>query len=123
MKLLVTILPLFISLLSFSQSEDIDLETSENNLKINDIGVSVTVDSAEELEDTFKIEDIKNLLEESKDIENISFEIICNGDLMSNGEKSTLTYRVNGDSNDIKSFLKSVKKMKRAAIKYYKNKL
>ncbi|MFK7781321.1 hypothetical protein [Psychroserpens sp.] len=122
MKLGVTIFTVLFTLFSFSQTEGVDSKITESNLEINDLSVSVTVDSAEEVESTFKIKDIKNLLKESVDVENVSFEIICNGDVMSNGEKSTLTYKVNGDSNDIDGFLQSVKKMRKAAIKYYKNK-
>ena len=122
MKLVFTILSLLLTIISFSQSDDIEFEITENNLKVSDLSVSVTVDSAEEVESTFKVNDIKELLKESVDVENISFEIICNGDMMSNGKKSTLTYKVNGNSDDTKSFLKSIKKMRKAAIKYYKNK-
>ena len=122
MKNVFTILTLLLTTISFGQSEDIEFEITENNLKVSDLSVSVTVDSAEEVESTFKVNDIKELLKESVDVENISFEIICNGDMMSNGKKSTLTYKVNGNSDDTKSFLKSIKKMRKAAIKYYKNK-
>ncbi|WP_456437246.1 hypothetical protein [Psychroserpens sp.] len=122
MKKLFTIFTLLLTTISFSQSEDIEFEITEGNLKVSDLSVSVTVDSAEEVESTFKVKDIKELLKESVDVENISFEIICNGDMMSNGEKSTLSYKVNGNSDDVNSFLKSIKKMRKAAIKYYKNK-
>jgi len=122
MKSVFTLLTLLLTTISFSQSEDIESKIADNNLKVSDLSVSVTVDSAEEVESTFKVKDIKELLNESVDVENISFEIICNGEMMSNGEKSTLSYKVNGNSNDVNGFLKSIKKMRKAAIKYYKNK-
>lgn len=114
MKLVFTILSLLLTTIGFSQSE--------SNLKVNDLSVSVTVDSVEEVESTFKVEDIKELLKESVDVEEMSFEIICKGKMMSNGKKSTLSYKVHGSSDDVNGFLKSIKKMKKAAIKYYQNK-
>lgn len=122
MKLVFTIFTLLLTTFSFSQSEDIELEITEHNLKVSDLNVSVTVDSAEEVESTFKVNDIKELLKETTDLENMTFEIICNGDQMSNGKKSTLSYKVHGNSDDVNGFLKSIKKMRKAAIKYYKNK-
>jgi hypothetical protein len=120
MKTVFTILGLLIATVGFSQSNLDGNVTS--NLDISDLNISVTVDSAEEVESTFKVKDIKELLAQNIDIQNITFEIICNGEYMSNGEKSTLSYKVNGNTKDAKSFLKTIKKMRKAAINYYKNK-
>ncbi|WP_323788424.1 hypothetical protein [Psychroserpens sp.] len=121
MKTGFKIVMLLLVTISFGQTEINESKTTESNLKVSDLSVSVTVDSAQDLESTFKIKDIKALLNESINVENMSFEIICNGDLMSNGEKSKLSYKVNGNSKDVNGFLKHIKKMRKAAIKYYKN--
>ncbi|WP_299228323.1 hypothetical protein [uncultured Psychroserpens sp.] len=122
MKSTLLILALFITSLGISQSENLESNTGESKLEISDFGVSVTVDSVEEIESSFNIKDIEELLKETVDIQNISFEIICNGEPMSNGERSSISYKVNGNNNDINSFIKSVKKLRKAAINYYKNK-
>ena len=119
MKTVFTILGLFIATVGFSQSNLDGNVTS--HLDISDLSISVTVDSAEDVESTFKMKDIKELLTQNVDVKNVTFEIICNGEYMSNGEKSTLSYKVNGNSKDSKSFLKAIKKMRKAAINYYKN--
>ena len=122
MKNLVTILVLLISTYSIGQDNSINGDVSIEDIKIQGLSVSVDVDSAEEIESTFKIKDIKEILNSVSENEEISFEIVCNGEEMSNGKKSHVSYKVDGNSNDINSFLKRVKKIRKAAIKYYKAK-
>jgi hypothetical protein len=93
-----------------------------DNIKIRNVEVSVTVDSAEDIQTTFDVKDFNELIDLSEPNEPLSFEMICNGDMMSNGKHSRLSYRVKGNTNDSKGFLKSVKKIRKAAINYYKNK-
>jgi hypothetical protein len=121
MKTVFTFLALFIATVSFSQAQNLEAKVTTQETKITDLSVSVKVDSAEEVESTFNMKDIKKILREIEDGGDISFEIICNGDEMSNGTKSTLSYRVNGNKSDIKGLLKSIKKIRKAAIKYYNN--
>jgi len=112
MKTLFTILGLLIATSSFAQSTN----------KVTDFKILVTVDSAEEIESTFKVNDFEEVLSEVDDNEDVTFEIVCNGDTTASGKKTTLSYRVAGNTNDVHGFLKSVKKVRKAAIKYYKNK-
>jgi hypothetical protein len=106
---------------NYAQTDKLNTVISLENVKLKDFSVSVTVDSAEDIESTFKVTDLKEILNEVSDNESVKFEIICNGDLMSNGEKSTLSYKVNGNTKDIDAFLESVNKIRNAAINYYKN--
>ncbi len=103
-------------------SKTIIEEVTMVDVKVSNIDVSVIVDSAEDIESTFDVKDIKELLDLSELNEPLAFEIICKGDKMSNGKSTTLSYRVKGNTNDTKGFLKSVKEVRKAAIKYYKNK-
>ncbi|WP_204346935.1 hypothetical protein [Psychroserpens algicola] len=122
MKTVITIIGLLITTLGFSQTNNIEANFTTQDTKIRNLNVSVSVDSAEDVASTFNMKDIKTILNEVADNEDVSFEITCNGDVMSNGAKSTVSYRVNGNTKDIKGFLKSVKKIRKAAIKYYNNK-
>ncbi|WP_298900269.1 hypothetical protein [uncultured Psychroserpens sp.] len=122
MKNLLTILVLLVTAFSFSQSNGINGKVTSNDIKVTDLSISVTVDSAEEVKSTFKIEDVKELLAEVGSDENITFEITCNGKAMSNGKKSKFSYKVNGSNKDIDGFLTNVKKMRKAAIEYYNKK-
>ena len=106
---------LFVTI-SYSQTD----QNNSKEIKIEKLHIEVTVDSAEELDATFKLDEIKQILDEIEDGEEISFKIICNGEVLSNGVKSNMTYKVNGNSENSESFLKSVEKIKKAAIKYYK---
>ena len=123
MKTVFTILGLLIATVSFGQANHLEGKISTPNLKLKDLSVSVTVDSAEDIESTFKMKDIKTIINEIEDNEDIAFKIICNGDKVPQGRtQSTLSYSVIGNTNDVNGFLKSVKTIRKAALKYYKNK-
>lgn len=119
MKNVFTILGLLLVTLSFSQSKNLKGIIKNDEVQINNLSILVTVDSAEEVESIFNMNDVREILETLVDNQEVSFEIICNGNLMTNGEKSTLSCKVNGKSDNIDLFLKSVKKMRQAAINYY----
>ena len=54
--------------------------------------------------------------------EQISFEIICNGEKISKDVNRSLTYKVKGNTSDREGFLKSVEKVRTAAINFYNSK-
>lgn len=121
MKNLITCLALVVTTLGFSQSKTLLGEVKET-AKVENMSITVTVDSLEEIESTFKIEEIKEILDMSEANETISFKIVCNGETMSNGKKAHMSYAVEGNTDEPESFLKSVEKIRNSAIKYYKNK-
>lgn len=120
-KKLVLCIALTVASIGFSQSQ---INGSVSNLlqnKITNLEVVVTVDSAKDIEKTFKVEDIEEILKETKEDEIISFSLICNGSVMSNGEKAKMTYRIEGNSSEPEEFLSLVSKLRKSAIKYYEN--
>jgi hypothetical protein len=122
MKTVFTALGLFIATVSFSQAQNLEGKATTEGTKITNLSVSVTVDSAEEVEATFNMKDIKNILNEVEGDEEISFEITCKGEKMSEDVTRKVSYRVTGNSKDKKSFLKSIKRIRKAAINYYNKK-
>ncbi|GAA4799620.1 hypothetical protein [Litoribaculum gwangyangense] len=122
MKNVFTILGLLIATVSFGQSAKSTEDMSVSDIKINSLKISVEVDSAEDLESSFLVEDIEKLLDNMNEDEPVEFEIKCNGAQMSNGVKSSLSYKFKGNSKDKKNFLQRVIKIKKSAINYYKNK-
>ena len=120
MKTVFTILGLLIATVSFGQ--DLEANVTTENTKITNLSVSVSVDSAEEVESTFNMKDIKKILHEVEGDEDISFEITCNGEEISKGVTRKISYRVTGNANDKASFLKRIKKIRKSAINYYNNK-
>ena len=110
------------STMAFSQSKSIKGVVIKEQIKTEDISMSVTIDSAEDLEATFNLEDLKEIFDMSSPNQTVSFKLICNGEKMSNGIKSSVSYKVDGNSNQPEEFLKSVETIRDAAIKYYKNK-
>ena len=122
MKTLFTILALLIVSISVSYGQEVNGQVTMEDVQLRDVKISVTVDSAEEIEEAFQITDIRSLLKEVGDNEEVSFELVCNGEAMTNGELSSLTYKIEGNTNNIKDFINHIKKVRQGAIKYYKNK-
>jgi hypothetical protein len=119
MKNLITGLALCIGILGYSQSASI--EHNDEEVKFKNVSITVSVDSAEEINSTFTTKGIKKLLDNTDEGEAVSFEIICNSKDSKDGVKSNVSYKLEGNTDDKKSFLKMIKKIKKAAIKYYNN--
>jgi len=124
MKNLITLITLFMTTAYFAQSKDLNGKVNQDIevVKIENVSISVEVDSVEEIESTFTIKDFKELLNLTEEGEELSFKIKCNGKKMSNGVKSSMSYEIKGNTNDKKTFLKNIEKLRKAAIKYYKSK-
>lgn len=125
MKKLILPLLLLIGSLGFSQTksvEEIEIIKKIEETKVESVDVVVTVDNIEELESTFTIDDVKEMFDLSEGKESVSFKLVCNGEVMSSGKKSKMTYIVEGTSDDKETFVQRVEKIRNAAIKYYKNK-
>lgn len=120
-KNVLTCLALVLATLGFSQNPQNETIGNLSQTRITNLEVVVTVDSANDIEKTFKVEDIKEILNESDPNEEISFSLVCNGAKMSNGKKSTMTYKIEGNSDESEEFLSLVKKLRKSAIKYYEN--
>lgn len=123
MKSLITALVFLIAAFGHSQSKNLTgtITSTSDEVKVESLTITVKVDSVEDIESTFKIEDIKEILEDSRDDEQVSFKIICNGPKKSNGEPSSASYMVEGNTNNKQKFLRSVEVIRATAINYYKN--
>jgi hypothetical protein len=122
MKNVITSLALLVTLACFSQLKSTNTIITEKTVKVNSVSVAITVDSAEDIESSFKVADIKDVLDLSDDNEIVSFKLTCNGEKMANGVKSQVSYQIEGNSDDKKSLLLSIEKIRIAAINYYKSK-
>jgi len=124
MKKVLTIVALFVGVLSFAQTEPLNgkVTVSNNDMKLENLHIEVMVDSAEEVASTFTTKTIKELIEETKDGEEFSLRITCNSPKKVNGVQSKVSYKVKGNSDDKSNFLKSVQIIRAAAINYYESK-
>ena len=122
MKHLIALSLILLPLIGFSQNEKKDSSQIKKQVKFESFDVTVTINSAKELEETFKMEDIIEIINTTDENEELSFKIICNGDTMSNGQKSNLTFKVDGSSDKKENFLEQVEKIRTTAIKYYNSK-
>lgn len=122
MKNLIVCLALLFTTIGFSQSKTIKGMVVNETVKAKNLAITVTVDSADDIESTFKTEDIEEIFDHSANNEILTFKIICNSDTMSNGKKAHVSYEIEGKSDEREQFIKGVEKIRAAAIKYYKNK-
>ncbi len=124
MKNLITIVFLFVGVVSFGQTEPLNGKAtiSNNHLKVENLSIEVTVDSAAEVKSTFTTKTIQELIGETEEGEEFSFKITCNGPKKTNGVRSKVSYEVKGNTDDKMNFIKSVKKIRAAAINYYESK-
>jgi len=120
MKTLATILGLSLGSLIYAQETNFHKALDQHQIN-EEVTMEVTVDSAEDLEETFKVQDIIDLMEMAEG-SSAKFKLTCRGELMSNGKYSTMSYAIEkGDMSD-KEFIKMVKTLRKAAIAYYNNK-
>ncbi len=124
MKNVFTILGLLIATMGGAQIASLNGTgtVSESEVRISGMKISVKVDSAEDLENTFTMKDIEEAIDIPSQNENISFEIICNDSAVTEGVSKSVSYKAKGSTNDRKQFLKTVKRIRKAAITYYNNK-
>lgn len=122
MKNLFTVLALCASVVIFAQTQNLKGEVKITEVKLENLKIEVEVDSAEEIKSTFTVDDFKEILENTGENEKLTFKIKCNGEEMSNGVKSSMSYEIKGNSNEKEAFLKNVTKLRKAALKYYNSK-
>jgi hypothetical protein len=117
MKNLITSLCLLVFTLSFGQAS-----TIKKNSDFESFGIKVEVDSAEDLEKTFKIENIKDLLSITTVGQDITLQIICNGEKMSNGVNSSLSFKIKGNTSKQEEFIADATKIRKMALKHFNSK-
>jgi len=124
MKNFITMLAFLVGVISFAQTESLNGKATFSNtdVKVENLSIEVTVDSAAEIKSTFTTKTIKELIGVTEDGEEFSFKITCNNPNKSNGVRSKVSYEVKGNTEDKKDFLKSVRRIRTAAINYYESK-
>lgn len=116
MRSTITLLFLFCSTLFFAQNN-----SKENELIFEDLKLEITIDSYDDVKD-INLNDIKSIFKQSKINQPIEFKVHCNN--ITNIESSIITnlsFKVNGNSNEIDSFIKKIKTIKKSIKKYYNN--
>jgi hypothetical protein len=120
MKNLFTILAFISFTLASAQNNNLEGDVLDDKVTLENLNIAVTVNSAKDIKSTFDVNDIKNIVLDVDDNEALSFAITCEN--TSNNSNSHLTYKVKGNTNDLEGFIKSIRKIRKSAIKYYKNK-
>ncbi|WP_179335658.1 hypothetical protein [Winogradskyella costae] len=114
LKKVFTCLVLLISVVGYSQSK-----VEDKSVKIDAISIEVTIDSFEELESTFKAEDLDELFKMMDSNEELSFTLNCSFSEVKDNLKGSMTYTVMGRADEKTKFLKNIEKMKATALKFY----
>ncbi|SDI36177.1 hypothetical protein [Winogradskyella thalassocola] len=114
LKKVLTCLVMLISVVGFSQSK-----VDEESVKVDAFSIEVTIDSLEELESTFKAEDLDELFMMMDNNEELSFTLNCSFSEVKDNLKGSMTYTVVGRANEKEKLLKNIEKMKATALKFY----
>ena len=120
MKNLITSLLVFVCFSGFSQSHIKKGMVVKETARIENISVEVIVDSAEE--SAFSADDMEEIFSTSSENETMSFKIICNGWNEETNSKSSVSYKIEGNTNERALFLNHIQRIRIAAIKYYNQK-
>jgi hypothetical protein len=124
-KMITTVIVFFMFSFGFSQTNEQPKNTKQGIIKIEGLSLQIKINSADELEnETFQNSDIKSIFKSDKSEIGtpISLEIICNKEITDNKVDSSMSFKINGNSNNMESFIKAFEKIKQTAINYYKNK-
>ena len=122
MKKLFLVSAICLTSLMFAQKKDLKGNITFNKVKVESFKIDVEVDSVEEIESTFTVEDFREILKETGENENIIFSIKCNDKKIGDEVKSHIQYEIKGNTNEKEKFIESIKKVRAAAIKYYNSK-
>ena len=118
MKTIITTLAIFISAFALSQNNDSEIEISKKNYTLEDVSLSVTVNSKEDLK-AIDIDKLESFFEDLGENEPVSFEFICKDEAKIETKKSDFKIKITGNSNDKKTFIKRLRKIKKTALNYY----
>lgn len=121
MKHLLFIAVLLSSSLLFAQSELKSDIAADENYQLKDMGITVTVDSEKEIEQSIKYDDIRSFAKLAERNQDIVLKLDCYNRSTSKNIKTHVSYKVEGNTNDIEGFIALVEKVKKSASNYYKN--
>lgn len=122
MKQVFTMLTLLIVTTTFAQSDNlagIISEEKENTMVVRDLKISITIDSAEDIDKTFSIKDIQDIIEIADADENISFEILLKDKSGKEGVSKSISYKIEGNTDEKDSFIAFVRRIRNASKEFY----
>jgi hypothetical protein len=105
---------LLIPFLGFSQTE-----IEKEQVKVEALSIEITIDSAEELDTTFKEQDLEELFEMTDADEEVTFILNCTFEAAKDNLKGHLKYTVKGKTNEKEKLFNDIKKAKATALKFY----
>lgn len=119
MKHLIIIGLLIVNSLGFAQNELNSSTETSSKYEIHDLGMSVTVDSAEELKSVLTPESITQFSEMASTDETITFELKCNYKNLNENRTFFKSYKIVGSTGNLNDFLQLIEKTKTSALNDY----
>ena len=119
MKHLIIIGLLIVNSLGFAQNELNSSTETSSKYEIHDLGMSVSVDSAEELKSVLTPESITQFTEMATTDETITFELKCNYKNLNENRTFFKSYKIVGSTGNLNDFLKLIEKTKTSALNDY----
>ena len=104
----------------FAQNEAELTSGSDLKHQMNNLGITITVDSEKEIEDSINYEDIKSLAYLVEGDQELLFKLICKNKAVTKNIDTYVFYKVEGNTKDLDGFMALIDKVKESAKKYYK---
>lgn len=118
MKTIIISIAMLISLSVGAQSKTLKGQISEHAVVTTNIGITLKADSLKEIT-SLNDDDIRAILETSWPNEGISFEFICENDAGANYQVEHFSLKIEGNSNDLDTFMNRYQKAKETIKKIY----
>jgi len=116
MKNRITLVFLFWTTFFFAQNN-----SEENEMIFENLKLEMTLNSYNDIKE-INLTEIKSIFKQSKTNQPIEFQAHCKN--IKNKKINAITdlsFKVNGNSNDLKSFMTKIKAIKKSIKKYYNN--
>ncbi|MGV6830769.1 MAG: hypothetical protein ACWA5P_04280 [bacterium] len=119
MKNLIIYLLMIAAQFAVSQNLEGSAYEQDTETQLKDFKMSVVVDSEADLNKTFTMNDLDQLINRVSEDQSVSFELTCK--TTANKASKSISYKIEGNASDIESFREGVVKIRKAAVKYFKN--
>ena len=119
MKNLIIYVMMIAAQYAASQNLEGNAFEKDANTQIADFKMAVSVASEADLNKTFTMNDLDQLINRVSDDQSVSFELTCK--TSANKGSKSISYKIEGNASDIESFREGVVKIRKAAVKYFKN--
>lgn len=121
MKQIITVLVFLITTLSYGQTSAGIQRDSSNVLPVQSMKIAFDVHSAEEVEEAFHPEPLREFLKDAVAGETVIFSINCLRPNSNTVLKQNFSFQSSGKTTEVETWMTRLEKIKKIALNFYKN--